>query len=56
MRYTLCQKILSWLPIDCVLGLKLLTSGNPTLSNEQNKIIFNHMFECIKRSERFLII
>ena len=54
----MCQNILSWLPIDCVLGLKLLTSGNPTLSNEQNKIIFNHMFECImhKRSERFLII
>jgi hypothetical protein len=34
---------------------KLLTSGNPILSNEQNEIIFKHVFEYIKRSERFLV-
>jgi hypothetical protein len=43
---------LSWLPNDCGIDLKLLTSGNPILSNEQNKIILKHMFEYIKRSER----
>jgi hypothetical protein len=36
---------------DCGIDLKLLTSGNPILSNEQNKIILKHMFEYIKRSE-----
>jgi hypothetical protein len=35
--------------------LKLLTSGNPILSNEQNEIISMHVFEYIKRSERFLV-
>ena len=39
---------------DHVLDLKLLTSGNLTLSNEQNKIIFYHVFEHIKRSEKSL--
>jgi hypothetical protein len=37
------------------IDLKLLTSGNPILSNEQNGIIFKHVFEYIKRSERFLV-
>ena len=50
MRNTLFHN-LSWLPNDCGIDLKLLTSGNPILSNEQNKIILKHMFEYIKRSE-----
>ena len=54
MRYTLFHN-LSGLPNDCGIDLKLLTSGNPILSNEQNKIIFMHVFEYIKRSERFLV-
>ena len=54
MRYKLFHN-LSWLPNDCAIDLKLLTSGNPILSNEQNKIIFKHVFEYIKRSERFLV-
>ena len=53
MRYTLFHN-LSWLPNDCAIDLKLLTSGNPILSNEQNEVIFKHVFEYIKRSERFL--
>ena len=44
MRHTLFDN-LSWLPNDCVLDLKLLTSGNPILSNEQDEIIFKHVFE-----------
>jgi hypothetical protein len=54
MRYTLFHN-LSWLPNGCPIDLKLLTSGNPILSNEQNEIIIKHMFEYIKRSERFLV-
>jgi uncharacterized cysteine cluster protein YcgN (CxxCxxCC family) len=54
MRYKLFHN-LSWLPNDCATDLKLLTSGNPILSNEQNKIICKHVFECITRSERFLV-
>ena len=54
MRYKLFHN-LSWLPNDCAIDLKLLTSGNPILSNEQNEIIFKHVFEYIKRSERFLV-
>ena len=42
MRHTLFHN-LSWLPYYCVLDLKLLTSDNPTLSNEQNKIIFKQV-------------
>jgi hypothetical protein len=38
---------LSWLPNDCAIDLKLLTSGNPILSNEQSEIIFKHVFEYI---------
>ena len=38
-----------------ILDKKLLTSGNPILSNEQNEIISKHVFEYIKRSERFLV-
>jgi hypothetical protein len=38
MRYKLFHN-LSWLPNDCAIDLKLLTSGNPILSNEQNEII-----------------
>jgi hypothetical protein len=41
---------------DYVLDLKLLTSDNPPLSNEQNESIFKHVFEYIKRSERFLVV
>jgi hypothetical protein len=52
MRYKSFH-ILSWLPNDCALDQKLLTSGNPILSNEQNEVIFKHVFEYIKRSERF---
>ena len=55
MRHTLFHN-LSWLPNDCAIDLKLLTSGNPILSNEQNETIFEHMFEYIKRSERFLVV
>jgi len=34
----------------------LLTCDNPTLPYEQNEIIFKHVFEYIKRSERFLVV
>ena len=54
IRYNLFHN-LSWLPNDCVIDLKLLTSGNRILSNEQNEIIFKHVFEYIKRSERFVV-
>ena len=41
LNYDLFQvNDLRWLPNDRVLDLKLLTSGNPTLSNELNEIIF----------------
>jgi hypothetical protein len=55
MRHTLFQN-LTWLPNYCVLDLTLLTWGNPTLSYEHNQIIFKHVFEYIKRSERFLVV
>ena len=32
---------LSWLPNDCAIDLKLLTNGNPILSNEQSEIILS---------------
>ena len=54
-RHTLFQN-LNWLPNYCALDLTLLTCGNPTLPYEQNEIIFKHVFEYIKRSERFLIV
>jgi hypothetical protein len=47
---------LNWLPNYCALDLTLLTCGNPTLPYEQNEIIFKHVFEYIKRSERFLYL
>ena len=55
IRHTLFQN-LNWLPNYCALDLTLLTCGNPTLPYEQNEIIFKHVFEYIKRSERFLIV
>jgi hypothetical protein len=55
MRPTLFHN-LSWHPNYCVLDLKLLTSGNPTLSNEQNEIMFKHVFEYIKMSKRCLVV
>jgi hypothetical protein len=50
-RHTLFQN-LNWLPNYCALDLTLLTCDNPTLPYEQNEIIFKHVFEYIKRSER----
>jgi hypothetical protein len=47
------SSVILLLPLSA--DLKLLTSGNPILSNEQNEIIFKHVFEYIKRSERFLV-
>jgi hypothetical protein len=47
---------LNWLPNYCALDLTLLTCGNPTLPYEQNELIFKHLFEYIKRSERFLVV
>ena len=55
MRHTLFQN-LNWLPNYCILDITLMTCGNPTLSDEQNQIIFKHVFENIKRSERFLVV
>ena len=55
IRHTLFQN-LNKLPNYCVLDLTLLTCGNPTLSYEQNEIIFKNVFEYIKRSERFLVV
>ena len=55
IRHTLFQN-LNWLPNYCVLDLTLLTCGNPTLPYEQNEIIFKHVFEYIKMSERFLVV
>ena len=55
IRHTLFQN-LNWLPTYCVLDLTLLTCGNPTLSYEQNGIMVKHVFEYIKRSERFLVV
>jgi hypothetical protein len=55
IRHTLFQN-LNWLTNYCVLDLTLLTCGNPTLSYEQNEIIFKHVFTYIKRSERFLVV
>ena len=47
---------LRWLPDDLILNVKLLASGNPNLSYEKNVNIFKHVFEFIKRSERFLVM
>ena len=47
---------LNWLPNDCNLDLKLITCGNDSLTNEQNEQIFKHVFEYIKKSNRFLIV
>ena len=47
---------LNWLPNYCALDLTLLTCGNSTLPYEQNEIIFKHVFEYIKRSEKFLVV
>jgi hypothetical protein len=55
MRHTLFQN-LNWQPNYCVLDLTLLTCCNPTLSYEPNEIIFKHLFEYIKRSERCLVV
>ena len=55
IRHTLFQN-LNWLPNYCALDLTLSTCGNPTLSYEQNEIIFKHVFEYIKRSDRFLVV
>ena len=55
IRHTLFLN-LNWLPNYCALDLTLLTCGNPTLPYEQNEIIFKHVFEYIKRSERFLVV
>jgi hypothetical protein len=55
IRHTLFQN-LNWLLNYCVLDLTLLTCGNPTLSYEPNEIIFKHVFEYIKRSERFIVV
>ena len=38
MRYKLFHN-LSWLPNDCAIDLKLLTSGNPIFSNEQRNYL-----------------
>jgi hypothetical protein len=37
------------------IDLKLLTSGNPILSNEQNEIIFKHVFEYIEVQDKVSI-
>ena len=55
IRHTLFQN-LNWLPNYCALDLTLLTCGNPTLPYKQNEIIVKHVFEYIKRSERFLVV
>ena len=47
---------LSCLRNNCVIDLYCLTSGNPILSTEQNEIICKHLFEYIKKSERFLVV
>jgi hypothetical protein len=55
IRHTLLHN-LSWLLNDCVLDLNHLTSDNHTLSNEHKEIMFEYVFEYIKRSERFLLV
>ena len=47
---------LSWLPNDCAIDLKRVPSGNHIFSNEESEIVFKHVFEYIKRSERFLVV
>ena len=47
---------LQWLPIYCPVNLELLTFGNSLLTNEQNELVFKHVFEYIKGSERFPIV
>jgi len=55
IRQTLFQN-LNCLPTYCVLDLTLWTCGNPTLSYEQNGIMVKHVFEYIKRSDRFRVV
>ena len=38
------------------LDIELLTCGNGNLTDEQNCIIFNYVFDYIKCSKRFLIV
>ena len=49
--YIVSQSQLVYLMI--VLDHKLLTCGNPTLSNEQNE---PRLLKYIKRSERFIVV
>ena len=46
---------LNWLPVGCHLDLDLLVSGNSMLTNKQNEMIFNKVFDYIKKSGRFLV-
>ena len=54
LRHTLFES-LNWLPDDLDFDLNLLTSGNNTLSNEQNIEIFKSVFDFIKNTKRFLM-
>ena len=45
---------LNWLPVELNLNLKLLTSGDKSLTNEQNEEIFKTVFDYLKNSKRFL--
>ena len=55
ITHTLFQNF-NRLPKYCVLDLTLFTCCYRTLSYEQNEIIFKHVFEYIKRSERCFVV
>ena len=45
MRHRLFHNLI-WLPNHCVLDLQLLTSGNPTFSNERRKLFLARVWIC----------
>ena len=47
---------LNWLPDALAINLSLLTRGSNDLTDEQNELIFKHVFEYIKHSRRFLVV
>ena len=54
LRKTLIDSLV-WLPDSLNLSIQLLTSGDSSLNDNQNKDIFRNTFLYIKKSKRFLI-
>ena len=47
---------LSWLPNNIIIDINLLLCGNENLTERENELIFDSVFEYIKKSKRFLAV